>query len=78
MEDHDYLKAIMQPIKYDIVEDNVQAATTKIISSIPTSDDSLNKVMITENVLPTFVKMLSGTNLEGQANALGGLVRFTN
>jgi hypothetical protein len=78
MDDHDCLKALLQVIKNDLVEGSVQAAAAGILSRIPSSDNNLNRIMTTENVLPALVKMVSGKNLEGQANALGALVRFTD
>lgn len=78
MNDHDCLKALLQVIKNGLVEGNVQAFAAGILSKIPFSDDNLNRLMTTENVLPALVKMVSGKNLEGQANALGTLVRFTD
>lgn len=76
--DHDCLKALLQVIKNDLVDGSVQTAAAGILSMIPSSDDNLNRLMTTENVLPALVKMVSGKNLEGQANALGALVRFTD
>ena len=65
-------------MKHDLVDDSVQTAITGILSRILSFDDNLNRLMTIEDVLPTMVKMVSGKNMEGQVNALGALVRFTD
>uniref|UniRef100_A0A0D6QX27 RING-type E3 ubiquitin transferase n=1 Tax=Araucaria cunninghamii TaxID=56994 RepID=A0A0D6QX27_ARACU len=77
-DDNDCLKALLHGIKNEVFEGSVQAAAVGILSSVPLSNNNLNRLMSTENVLRALVKIVSGENLEGQANALGALVRFTD
>eukprot|EP01018_Ginkgo_biloba_P012277 Gb_00701 [translate_table: standard] len=77
-DDQDCLKVLLRLIKNDSVVVSVHAATAGIFSCIPSSDSNLNRLMTTENVLPSLLKMVSSQHLELQANALGALIRFTD
>ncbi|GLJ55655.1 hypothetical protein SUGI_1195280 [Cryptomeria japonica] len=76
--DDECLKVLLHGIKNEVFEGSVQAAATGILSYIRLSENDLNKLMATENLLPALVKIVCGENREGQANALGFLVRLTD
>jgi hypothetical protein len=72
------LKVLLHGIKNDVFEGSVKVAAIGILSYIWLFENNLNKLMATENFLPALVKIVCGENREGQANALGILVRLTD
>jgi hypothetical protein len=71
-QDDDCLKVLLHEIENERPFDgSVKVAATGILSYIRLSENNLNKLMATENVLPALVKIVCGENMEGQANALG-------